>query len=283
MPGRHPKTNLDYFPLYCSLGDKFKFLEAQCGLIGFAIVIKLFQKIYGERGYYCEFNERKAMLLAPEWKTGKDTVIKVVNVSVSEGIFSEEMYKKYGILTSERIQLNYLEGTSRRIGCEILPEYALVDCAQILKNVDINSNYANENEENANNNQQKKEEERKVIKKESSFSFSLSEKNDSSSSDTELPLDKVKISPAELESLKSLLSSDDLKYYLSVIADNESRGHSYTKRSHYEAVIDMAKADGKIKVPKKAKERPQRKTKYAGFNAEDALMRAMERSYGNVK
>ena len=45
----------------------------------------------------------------------------------------------------------------------------------------------------------------------------------------------------------------------------------------------MAKADGKIKAPKKAKERPQRQTKYAGFNAEDALMRAMKRSYGDVK
>lgn len=280
MPGRRPKITLDYFPLYCNLGDKFEYLEAQCGLIGFAIVIKLFQKIYGERGYYCEFNERKAALLASRYKTGKNAVMKAVEVSVCEGIFDEGMYEKYGILTSERIQLNYLAGTSRRTDCEILPEYSLVNCAQNSKDANINVNFAYINEENTDTNEQKKEEGKD---KDKSLSFSLSASaydavlDVVADADGTLSLDGLSISPTELESLESLLSKEDLRHYVAVIKDSEKRGHRYTKKSHYQAIIDMAKVDGKLGSVRGG---VRRSVKYGAFNAEDAFRAAMARSYG---
>ena len=281
MPGRHPKIALDYFPLYCNLGDKFEYLEAQCGLIGFAIVIKLFQKIYGERGYYCEFNEKKAVLLASKIKTGKDTVIKAVNVSVSEGIFNEELYKKYGILTSERIQMNYIEGTKRRTEIEILPEYALVDCAQNFKNANINSNSAYTNEEKGHGNEQKKEE----VKVKDKI-LSSNERADVRVENTERLYHKLKrdypnvcINENELDKLLTLLDEELIRHYYSVVEDNESRGHCYTKKSHSGAIIDMAKADGKLGNVKSGK---RRTVKYGAFNAEDALAEALRRTYGDV-
>ena len=41
------KSGIDYFPLDVTLNDKFELIEAEFGLIGFAVVIKLLQKIYG--------------------------------------------------------------------------------------------------------------------------------------------------------------------------------------------------------------------------------------------
>ncbi|MFY9378775.1 MAG: Lin1244/Lin1753 domain-containing protein, partial [Acutalibacteraceae bacterium] len=43
---RPAKDGVDYFPLDVHLDDKFKFIEIKFKLEGFAILIKLFQKIY---------------------------------------------------------------------------------------------------------------------------------------------------------------------------------------------------------------------------------------------
>ena len=41
------KSGLEYFPLDVVLDDKFELIEAEFGLTGFAVIVKLFQKIYG--------------------------------------------------------------------------------------------------------------------------------------------------------------------------------------------------------------------------------------------
>ena len=43
-------NGINYFPLNVHLDDKFELIEAEFGLKGFAIVVKLFQKIYGQQG-----------------------------------------------------------------------------------------------------------------------------------------------------------------------------------------------------------------------------------------
>ena len=58
------KVGLDYFPLDCVLDDKIELIEAEFGLSGFAIIIKLYQKIYAEQGYYCNFSSEVALLFA---------------------------------------------------------------------------------------------------------------------------------------------------------------------------------------------------------------------------
>ena len=40
------KSGLDYFPLACNFEDKIELIEAEFGLEGLAIVVKLYQKIY---------------------------------------------------------------------------------------------------------------------------------------------------------------------------------------------------------------------------------------------
>lgn len=52
---RPNKAGLEYFSLDCGMDDKVELIEAKYGLIGFAVIIKLWQKIYSE-GYYYKRN-----------------------------------------------------------------------------------------------------------------------------------------------------------------------------------------------------------------------------------
>ena len=58
---RPNKQGVDYFPLDIHLDDKFKFIEIKYKLEGFAIVIKLLQRMY-EHGYWCK-NKRSTSAL----------------------------------------------------------------------------------------------------------------------------------------------------------------------------------------------------------------------------
>lgn len=117
---RPAKTNLDYFPLDCNLDQKFQLLEAEHGIIGFGIVIRLFQTIYGEEGYYMKWDKDSLILFASKITIDGDInykanlVSSVVDTALNRGIFSKEMYDKYKILTSKGIQERYAEALKRR-------------------------------------------------------------------------------------------------------------------------------------------------------------------------
>ncbi len=117
---RPAKTNLDYFPLDCNLDQKFQLLEAEHGIIGFGIVIRLFQTIYGEEGYYMKWDKDSLILFASKITMDGDInykanlVSSVVDTALNRGIFSKEMYDKYKILTSKGIQERYAEALKRR-------------------------------------------------------------------------------------------------------------------------------------------------------------------------
>lgn len=146
---RKVKEGLDYFTLDCNMNDKIKLIEAEFGIKAFAIIVKLYQKIYSERGYYCEWNEDVALLfiasLGGNSGVSKSLIDVILAASIRRGIFSEELYEKYGILTSKRIQEQYFDAVSRREKVEVEKEYLLV---KVCKNMVIVSN----NSINVNNN-----------------------------------------------------------------------------------------------------------------------------------
>lgn len=55
------KEGLDYFSLDVNMNDKMEMVEAEYGLKAFAIMIKLFQKIYS-KGYYLKWDEKQKLL-----------------------------------------------------------------------------------------------------------------------------------------------------------------------------------------------------------------------------
>lgn len=162
---RPTKCGVDYFPLDCHMSDSMKLIEAEFGIIGFGVVVKLFQKIYGQRGYYAEWTPEVALLFARECGLGGNVVSEIVRACAKRGIFNDEILQKYSVLTSEGIQKRYFNMVSRRESIEIVDEYLLVPYAQNFVSARNNEVSVSNNPENACNNPQSKVKESKRNKR----------------------------------------------------------------------------------------------------------------------
>lgn len=158
------KSGIDYFPLDVALDEKVELIEAQFGLTGFAVLVKLFQKIYGGEGYYAEWTNEIALLFAKKIGSNGNAVSDIVDAAVKRGIFDKTLYDKYQILTSKGIQKRYFEAVSRRKNVEVKGAYLLVNATDFLKNVSILKENADIFHENADISQQSKVEESRVEK-----------------------------------------------------------------------------------------------------------------------
>jgi hypothetical protein len=173
---RPVKENLDYFPLDVHTDEKIEMIEAKYGLKGFAIIIKLYQTIYGGHGYYCDWSENAAFLFAKRnfsnsGDGGVNLINEVVRAALREGIFNEDFYKHYGILTSRGIQKRYFEAAGRRMLVDVKNDYLLVSVDKNIVNVSNNTVNVDINQVNVSNNTQKKRKEIKGNKKISNSHF----------------------------------------------------------------------------------------------------------------
>ena len=115
------KKGLDYFSFDVNFfdNDKVALIEAEFGMKGVFILLKLLCKIYSE-GYYCEWGEDQCLLftsrkLKPSIPdlTAKFTQ-QVVESLVKRNFFNKDLYEKHSILTSRNIQERYFEVAKRR-------------------------------------------------------------------------------------------------------------------------------------------------------------------------
>jgi len=138
------KQGLDYFPIDTEMDDKIQVLEAEYGLEGFAILIKLFQQIY-KNGYFWPWDERRQKLFCSRVNVDINRVSALIMTALTEGLFDRSMYEKYDILTSRGIQKRYFNAVKRRKLIEIKPEYLLIEVSayinpgSLLINVNDNS------------------------------------------------------------------------------------------------------------------------------------------------
>lgn len=158
------KEGVDYFSLDCYMDDKIKMIQAEFGLKGFAIVVKLWQTIYREHGYYCEWNEEKKLLFTSEEGAdcGPGLINEIVQACIRRDIFSKKLFDKYQILTSRGIQKRYLSITAKRKKAEMKKEYSLVEVAHNSINDDNNRVNVGKNQVNSVDNTQSKVKESKV-------------------------------------------------------------------------------------------------------------------------
>ena len=158
------KSGIDYFPLDVALDEKFELIEAEFGLTGFGVVVKLLQKIYGGQGYYVEWTNEVALLFAKRVGLSGGVVSEIVEASVKRGIFDKTLYDKYHILTSKGIQKRYFEAVGRRKSVEVEGAYLLVNAADFSKNASITVKNVDIFPKNADISQQSKVEESRVEK-----------------------------------------------------------------------------------------------------------------------
>ena len=126
---RPHKTGLSYFPMDVDTDDKIECLEARHGIEGFGVLIKIFQKIYKENGYWYPWTDREQLLLSKRVNVDINSVRAIINSCVDFDIFDKEQFKK-GILTSRGIQKRYTMAAERR------KDFAILDIYRV--NVDNN-------------------------------------------------------------------------------------------------------------------------------------------------
>lgn len=221
------KNGIDFFPLDTVLDNKFKLIEAEFGLEGFAVVVKLLQYIYGEGGYYGEVNDDVVLLFSRNIGLGGNTVTEIINGAIRRGIFNKELYDKYRILTSEGIQKRYFNIVKRRQNVKVIKEYLLGDYIQNLDNVNISQKNVNNYQKSVNISAQSKVKESKV--KESKVFIS--------------PLGKfcnVLLTEEEYNSLQAEVKNRD--DYIERLSNYiEKTGKKY--KSHYAAILSWFKDD----------------------------------------
>ncbi|WP_374165244.1 DUF4373 domain-containing protein [Arcticibacter sp. MXS-1] len=143
---RPTKSSLDYFNLDCVQDDNLNFIEARHGVLGFAVVVKLWQKIYRNEGYYLSWKEINLYLFAREIGLEAEIIQQVLDSCMQPGIgiFSKDLYEQYGILTSHGIQKRWLRivKDARRRDVDILPEYNLLEEGGVIEG-NLREDYGN--------------------------------------------------------------------------------------------------------------------------------------------
>ncbi len=137
---RATKNGLEYFSHDVDITQdiKIKILKAKFGLVGYAVYMRLLEEIYKDKGYYIQLDDDFNILFCDDNRIDYDEYILILNECIEKELFSKEMHEKYNILTSKRIQLNYLAGTERRKGIEIVAEYMLLPSETTTKNNNVN-------------------------------------------------------------------------------------------------------------------------------------------------
>ena len=161
---RYLKSGLDYFPLNVDIDqdDKMALIEAQYGIVGFGIVIKLLMKIYSE-GYFYHWTEKEQLLFSRRINVDINTVNECINDCIKWNLFDKTLFEEYGVLTSKGIQSRYFEAIKRRQRIEVVKEFLLLD--EKTLNAYNNLVYVDINGINVDINKQRKEKKSKEKKR----------------------------------------------------------------------------------------------------------------------
>lgn len=146
---RPTKEGLEYFPLDTDIDqdEKIIVVVAKYGMQGFGVIVRLMMEVY-RNGYFYHWTEKEQYVFSMKIVETADFVNEVVQECLKWGFFHQELYDKYGILTSKGFQKRFLLAVNRRKGVIIKPEYDLVNEV----NVDNNSVNDDINPENVDNN-----------------------------------------------------------------------------------------------------------------------------------
>ena len=167
---RPQKEGIPYFEWDTELDIAHKQILAEYGFKGLGIVVMIYSLIYKGHGYYVEWNSESLLLFMLENGVSGDKqrnlIQNVVSACIKRDIFSQQLYQKYGILTSEKIQENYFRATARRKLSEVKKEYLLLSDANKEVSVCNNSKIVcNNSKIVCNNSTDKIREDKKIISK----------------------------------------------------------------------------------------------------------------------
>lgn len=128
---RTTEEGIEYFPLNSDIihNSKIKLIVAQHGPASLSVIIALFCKIYKERGYWFDWlnEEQKELFCLDICKMPVEDVEKIVQAAIKRSIFDKEKFDLFGILTSKRIQYNFLVAKRRVNAVPFLEVFSCVN------------------------------------------------------------------------------------------------------------------------------------------------------------
>ena len=128
---RPPKDGLDYFPLDVGFLEdkKVKLIKAEFGAHSIMVLIELFSEIYGENGYFKNWDDDDRLLISDKLACGcsPDLVGEVVQGCLRRSLFDEGVFKLFSVLTSPGIQRRYFSAVAERSNITVIREYFLLD------------------------------------------------------------------------------------------------------------------------------------------------------------
>lgn len=136
------KQGLDYFPMDVHFQKDLKVRKVlrACGSSATSVLLSLLGNIYGDNGYYMQWDEDVRFLISDEVGVNEGHVQEVVNKSVQVGLFNKEKFNQFEILTSKGIQERFLSASLRKTKIVIDCNYLVFDYKNIEK---ANINFIN--------------------------------------------------------------------------------------------------------------------------------------------
>lgn len=143
MPaGRPLKNGVTYFPLEVTLDDKFELIEAEHGIVGFGVIIKLYQKIYADN-YYIIWDKKALLVFSNRINVDINSINAIINSCLEWDVFSKKLFDKFQVLTSKGIQERFFFIAKRRKFLVVCKELMLtiidINAYKKVEYVDINS------------------------------------------------------------------------------------------------------------------------------------------------
>ncbi|MCL2835188.1 MAG: DUF4373 domain-containing protein [Defluviitaleaceae bacterium] len=108
-------------------------LKNKFGFEAISVYLALLCDIYGGEGYYLEFGDEDAFILAERIGGGckGDFVAKVVKYCMEKELFDKSVYEEHGILTSRGIQERFLRICAKRDLVCLIEEYVVISVDNI--------------------------------------------------------------------------------------------------------------------------------------------------------
>lgn len=125
---RPRKTGLDYFSLDTHFDEDVEFFESVHGLAGLGFLIRVWQRVYGGKGWYLDFSDRRRQMFAHRNHLTLATIDDYLDTLFDEEIFDRRLYLEFQVLTSAGIQRRYRKicKDARRSAPDIAPELDLL-------------------------------------------------------------------------------------------------------------------------------------------------------------
>ena len=140
---RKAEAGIEYFPMNSDIihNPKIKLVVAEFGPETWAVLLPLYCKIYREKGYWMDWHDEDSKILftQDECKVKLTFLDEVVKGCIRRSLFDKRVFEMFEVLTSDRIQENFLIAKKRNQSVDFIDEFNVLseNVFKNFKNVNI--------------------------------------------------------------------------------------------------------------------------------------------------